>query len=268
MAQETPRDYPGYRLIWWDEFDRDGSPAPNNWAYEQGFVRNNELQWYQPENARVEKGFLVIEGRRETKPNPRYQAGSSDWKTSRENIEYTASSLITRGLGAWQYGRFEMRGRFETRPGLWPAFWTLGVDGEWPSNGEVDIMEFYRGKILANVAWGTDRRWVANWDAVSKPVADFKDPDWSKKFHVWRMDWDRDHIRLYVDDMLLNETDLKNAVNPDGTNPFHQPHYILLNLAIGGQNGGDPSQTPFPTRFEVDYVRVYQKDASATAGRR
>ena len=66
-------------------------------------------------------------------------------------------------------------------------------------------------------------------------------------------------IKLYIDDELLNETLLSETVNPDGKNPFKQPHYILLNLAIGGQNGGDPSNTKFPTRYEVDYVRVYQK---------
>ena len=73
------------------------------------------------------------------------------------------------------------------------------------------------------------------------------------------MDWDEKSIRLYLDDELLNETDLSTTVNPDGFQPFHQPHYVLLNLAIGGQNGGDPSNTKFPTRYEVDYVRVYQK---------
>jgi beta-glucanase (GH16 family) len=73
------------------------------------------------------------------------------------------------------------------------------------------------------------------------------------------MDWCEDFIRLYVDDRLLNETDLSKTVNPDGTNPFHQPHYMLLNVAIGGDNGGDPSATEFPSRFEVDWVRVWQR---------
>jgi Tol biopolymer transport system component len=48
-------------------------------------------------------------------------------------------------------------------------------------------------------------------------------------------------------------------VNEDGTgiNPFHQPHLLILNLAVGS-TGGDPSGTTFPARFEVDYVRVAQ----------
>jgi beta-glucanase (GH16 family) len=75
------------------------------------------------------------------------------------------------------------------------------------------------------------------------------------------MDWDDKAIKLYVDDVLLNTTELKDTFNKDteGRNPFHQPHYIILNLAIGGANGGDPSGTDFPSRFEVDYVRVYRK---------
>ena len=251
----------GLKLVWSDEFDKDGRPDPKNWTYERGFVRNQELQWYQPENARCENGMLIIEGRRERLQNPRYRADGRDWRQNREYAEYTSASLTTRRLHSWKFGRFEMRGRIDTRPGLWPAFWTLGIQGPWPSNGEIDIMEYYRGVLLANAAWATDKRWVAKWDDIKKPITEFNDPNWSEKFHIWRMDWDADSIKLYVDDMLLNEVDLSKTINEDeqAKNPFHQPHYIILNLAIGGKAGGDPSNTKFPARFEVDYVRIYQK---------
>lgn len=256
QAQTTP-----WTLVWADEFNTPGRPDSKNWIYETGFVRNNELQAYQPENARCENGLLIIEGRREIKPDPAYQPGSGNWKTARDSIRYTSASLQTRGLHQWQYGRFEMRGRIDTRSGLWPAFWTLGVAGEWPGNGEIDIMEYYRGMLLFNAAWGTEKRYTAKWNSVRKPITDFNDPAWPNKFHVWRMDWDEKFIKLYLDDQLLNTVNLAQTINQDSTgkNPFHQPHYILLNLAIGGDNGGDPSATPFPTRFEVDYVRVYQQ---------
>jgi len=122
-------------------------------------------------------------------------------------------------------------------------------------------MEYYRGLLLANVAWADRRPWTPVWDSVRKPIAEFPDPEWSRKFHVWRMDWDYDTIRLSVDDVVLNTTDLTNTVNRDaeGRNPFRQPHYLIVNLAIGGTHGGDPSSTTFPARFEVDYVRVYQR---------
>ena len=86
-ARLPAQSYPGYTLVWADEFDREGKPDPANWSYENGFVRNQELQWYQPDNARVEAGILVIEGRRERRPNPTHVSGASDWKRNREFAE-------------------------------------------------------------------------------------------------------------------------------------------------------------------------------------
>lgn len=248
-----------YRLVWADEFDADGAPNPANWSYEHGFVRNQELQWYQPDNAHVDHGLLVIEARRAHVVNPTYDASSSDWKRNRAAAEYTSASLTTRGLHSFTYGRFEMRGRIDTRAGLWPAFWTVGTTGPWPDNGEIDIMEYYRNMLLANVAWGGPERGRAIWADTRTPMSSFL-ADWSQQFHVWRMDWDEHAIKLYVDDRLLNDVDLSRTIDQDGSgrNPFTQPQEIKLNLAVGA-TGGDPSQTTFPAKFEVDYVRVYQK---------
>ena len=96
------------------------------------------------------------------------------------------------------------------------------------------MLEYYRGMLLANVGWGSGTRWVATWDSVRTPLADLG-PHWADDFHVWRMDWDPDRIRLFVDDRLLNETLLADTIDRSRhTDPFHQPHYILLNLAVGG----------------------------------
>jgi beta-glucanase (GH16 family) len=253
----TAQTSEAWKLVWFDEFDRDGRPDPAKWTYETGFVRNQELQWYQPENAWCGKGLLTIEGRRERKKNPAFQPGATDWKSSREFAEYTSASLTTKGLASWRYGRFEMRGRIDTQPGLWPAFWSLGVEGRWPANGEIDIMEYYRGMLLANLIWAGPERTKSF--TKRKPVASFADPQWAAKFHVWRMDWDESRVAISVDGEVLNESDLNQAANPDGKNGFRQAHSIILNLALGGTAGGDPSATPFPARFEVDYVRIYQK---------
>jgi beta-glucanase (GH16 family) len=262
-AQESPppaETSGGYRLVWADEFNREGAPDTADWRFEKGFVRNQEFQWYQTENAYCKNGSLIIEGRREIKPNPNYVMDSRDWRKSRQQIEYTASSINTKGKHAWKYGRFVMRGKIDISPGLWPAWWTLGVSGAWPANGEIDIMEYYRNKVLANIACiGPDRR--AEWYSKTKPADSLGGTAWSSQFHIWRMDWDSSAISLYMDGQLMNRVMLDKLVNKDGSgiNPFMQPHYMLLNLAIGGQNGGDPANTAFPNRFAIDYVRVYQK---------
>jgi beta-glucanase (GH16 family) len=193
-----------------------------------------------------------------------YNEGSHDWRTNRKTAHYTSASINTRGQKQWLYGRFEVRARIDTTLGSWPAIWTLGVTKPWPSNGEIDIMEFYRVNnmptILANAAWGTEKPYSARWHTERIPYAHFweNDPEWYQKFHIWRMDWTSEYIRLYLDGELLNTTMLSETVNPDGFNPFRQPHYLLLNLAIGG-NGGNPDLSKFPIRYEVDYVRVYQE---------
>src|SRR5579872_514916 len=251
---------PTYQLVWSDEFNHDGLPDSANWTYENGFVRNHELQWYQPENAKCQNGLLIIEARREHRPNPSYVAGSPDWRKNRPFIEYTSACLETRARHSWKTGRFEMRGRIDIDPGCWPAWWTLGISRPWPANGEIDIMEYYRRKLLANIACSAGNG-KALWFSNTRAIDSLGGAQWAARFHIWRMDWDQDSIRLFVDDILLNATPLSALVDKDGSGfqPFDQPHFMLLNLAIGGDNGGDPKQTTFPRRFEIDYVRVYQK---------
>lgn len=242
-----------YKLVFADEFDGNGRPDSTIWGYEQGFVRNHEAQWYQSDNAYLHHGMLVIEARKEK---------------SREGIPYTSASLNTKGKYSFLYGRLEVCARIPTAGGAWPAIWTLGNDMPWPSCGEIDLMEYYRingvSHILANACWGNDQPYKAVWNSKKIDFTHFieKDAAWTQHFHVWRMDWDETAIRLFLDDELLNEIPLcitKNGSIGQYTNPFTRPQYILLNLALGGDNGGTIDDAAFPMRYEIDYVRVYQK---------
>lgn len=267
----TVRSYPGYKLVFHDEFDRDGRPDAC-WSYEQGFVRNEELQWYQPGNATVSDGRLVIEGRRERVRNPHYRKHSADWRLNRRHASYTSSCLTTQDSFRFRYGRVEVRARIPATQGSWPAIWLLGNREPWPKNGEIDMMEYYikdgEPSILANACWSDGRPHSPTWNSAVVPFRFFetRDARWKDKYHVWRMDWDERLIRLYLDDELLNEIDLsqtRNAGESRVGNPFSNDipgfgDYLLLNLAIGG-NGGEPDPQAFPMRYEVDYVRVYQK---------
>lgn len=259
----------GYRLVWNDEFDKPGRPDPANWIYEHGFVRNQEWQWYQSDNATVtEDGVLQITARAEDRPCPWYEEGSKDWRHNRKRIECTSACVKTLGLHEFLYGRILVRARIPASRGSWPAIWMLGSKEQygWPSCGETDIMEFYEKggvrSILANACWGNDKGGSV-WNTKVIPFTHFTEKDslWATRFHVWRTDWDEDYIRIYLDDELLNEIDLSKTVNGKhghGDNPFHSPMHLLLNMAMGS-SGGKVDAESLPTRYEVDYVRVYQK---------
>jgi beta-glucanase (GH16 family) len=250
-----------YELVWSDEFNKDGIPDEKNWNYETGFVRNQEDQWYQKQNAFCKAGFLVIEARKENRVNPDFVSKAHhDWAKKRDSIKVTSSCLITRGKHSWQYGRFEMRAKIPVGNGMWPAFWTLGIEGNWPANGEIDIMEYYTGKIFANACWKSDDSKTV-WDSATKKLSDFKDKSWADQFHIWRMDWDSQWIKLYVDDQLLNEISVAESMKYKNQKikPFQQPHYLLVNLAVGGINGGEFTTDNLPAKYIIDYIRVYQK---------
>ncbi len=256
-ANMPPRD-PAYKLVWSDEFNQDGPPDSRKWTSETGFVRNEELQWYQAGNSSCHNGLLVIEARQEVIKNPNFQKGSANWKKNRVTAPFTSGSLITTGDNEWLFGRSEIRARFKALPGLWPAIWTTGR-GRWPHGGEIDVMEFYQDQILANFVWagkgGRD-----HWLSSKHPLENFGKDTWDEQFHLWVIEWNPEKIEIFLDGKLLNTLPMHTATNQDGPpiNPFLAPQRFRLNLAIGAA-GGDTSKTPFPQRFEVDYVRIYQK---------
>ncbi len=276
MAAETQAPaIPGYALVCHEEFDRDGPLDPNEWVFERGLVRNHEDQVYTDKNAYCQGGKLIIEARKEETVNSDYDPNGKEWWQQRQKSFYTSASVTTLGKHEFLYGRFEIRARIPTAPGSWPAIWTLGTRLEWPSGGEIDIMEYYPHQgvpcLNANVAWGADARWEPVWRVVRTPIAKLeeRDPQWRNAFHVWRMDWDHEAIRIYVDGQLLNEVLLKDTVDGafgKGANPYRDhPHYLLFSEALGGDNGGKVDEAALPMRLEVDYVRVYQKTGDPLA---
>ncbi len=259
LAQAQVAPAPQWELKWSDEFETEGLPDAAKWNYEEGLVRNEEPQFYtvgRKENARVERGNLVIEGRREEFPNPNYRAGSDNWKEKNPFAPYTSASLTTQGKASWQFGRIEVHAKLPQGKGMWPAIWTLGDDiGKvgWPKCGEIDIMEFVGkepDKIHGTTHFSVDDEHRSKGKAltVDKPF---------DAFHVYAVEWFPDRIDFFFDGNKFHSFALdESGVGAD--NGFRKPHYLLLNLAIGGAWGGEIDDTVLPQKYLIDYVRVYQ----------
>jgi beta-glucanase (GH16 family) len=256
-----------WKLAWSDEFDRPGLPDPEKWSSEEGFVRNSELQYYtraKADNARVVDGMLVLEARKEQLVNPAFDPNAKDgWKRTRKVAEYTSAGIMTRGKAAWTYGRIEVRAKLPTGKGMWPAIWMLGSDQNqgWPACGEIDIMEnvgFDPDVIHANIHTKkynhVMRTNKGDKVTIAKPYEDF---------HNYAIEWNPDRIDFFVDD-LKYFTYANEGSGPDAW-PFDKDQYLILNIAVGGDWGGQQGidDSKFPQRMYVDYVRVYQKTAKA-----
>lgn len=235
-----------WKLVWNDEFDKDGRPDQTKWTQEEGYLRNQEAQYYtkdRPENARIEKGHLIIEARKD------------NWNGKK----ITSASLTTSGKKSFRYGRLEARAKIPTGRGTWPAFWTLGDNIStvgWPKCGELDILEnvgFDPLRVHANVhveaynhTKGTGK---GNNMLVSAP--------W-EKFNVYAMEWYADRIEFFFNDIRYFV--FRREPGGESVWPFDKPQYAILNLAIGGGWGGAQGidESIFPLKYEIDYVRYYE----------
>jgi beta-glucanase (GH16 family) len=248
-------------LVWSDDFDYQGLPDPKKWDYEEGFVRNQEPQYYtraRQENARVENGMLIIEARKEKYKNPRYDSNASNQNGARvqkEFAEYSSASLVTWKKASWQYGRFEIRAKLPMSPGMWPAFWTLGTSRSevgWPACGEIDIMECWGHtprSVTSCVHFQKDGRHQSDFGKVESKES-------LEDFHVYAMEWYPDRMDFFFDGQKYHTVPL-SKLEDKGDNAFRKPHHILLNLAVEG-NGKKVDEQALPQRLVVDYVRVYQ----------
>ncbi len=257
-AQDTPKFT---KLVWADEFDTDGLPDPAKWVYQTGFVRNHEAQYYTEdrlENARVENGYLTIEGRKEKYLNADYRPGSTDWRFQQDSASYTSACIVTEGKASWTYGRIEVRAKLPRGLGVWPAIWTLGDTIStvgWPECGEIDIMEFV-GHDAARVHGNIHYQDPLEKKHTSK-AGNLGNVSPSDDFNTYAIEWDERHITFYYNDRQYHSVTLDRAGSGE-KNPFRKPHFILLNLALGGAWGGEIDDGIFPQVFLIDYIRVYQ----------
>lgn len=244
----TPSSYPGYTLVWKDEFDG-AALNLNDWNQETGNGSNgwgnNELEYYtnSTKNTFVSNGNLIIEARKEPI----------------SGFNYSSGRITTQNKKTFTFGRIDIRAKLPVGKGIWPALWMLGSNistAGWPACGEIDIMELigtYPGRTHGTMHWkpvnGTN---TSKGAAYNLPAGNF-----SQQFHVFSIIWTQDTIKWLVDDHVFLTT--TKADVGAASYPSNAPQFFIFNVAVGGNWPGPPDEgTTFPQRMFVDYVRVFQ----------
>ncbi|MCJ7756511.1 MAG: glycoside hydrolase family 16 protein [Gillisia sp.] len=235
-------------IVWQDEFD--GTTLDlTKWSYQIGDGcdqslcgwGNNELQSYQESNVVVSNGSLKITAKKERI----------------RGAQYTSGRINSKGKGDFTYGRFEASIKLPAGDGLWPAFWMLSTDeqyGSWPQSGEIDIMEYVAStpnKILGYIHYGD---LYPNNQSQGNSI-ELKNEVFYNTFHEFAIEWEPGEIRWFMDGILYSKKTPEN-ISPSNWS-FDKDFHFILNVAVGGNLGGDVVDNMLPATMEVDYVRVY-----------
>ena len=257
IRERDPRppvtEYPGYELVWHDEFEGPGI-NPTNWWHQSGDGSlyglpagwgNAELQTYT--NA-AENSCIVGDGEGNSVLLIQAIPGAS-------SNEYTSARLVTSGLQGFRYGRIEARIRLPYSQGAFPAFWMMGTNQpvvNWPGCGEVDIMEMIgndEDTVHGTVFYVDENHLVATTTGSETITSGL----FSDDYHTYGIDWTPTNITWHVDGVAYRATSYS-----DDMKEFQRGFYLLMNLAVGGEWPGYPdASSVFPMRMFVDYVRVY-----------
>ncbi|OPH46570.1 hypothetical protein BC351_13815 [Paenibacillus ferrarius] len=258
-SQESP-----WQLIWNDEFNGNTIDSSKWNVQDTGTVYNNELEYYSPNNASIEKdgneNVLVLEAKKE----------------SHSGRDYTSGKLTSQMKGDWTYGKFEVRAKLPIQQGMWPAIWMMPTDelkqyGPWPGSGEIDMMELtgpvasdpanadvYPRKVQGTIHYGNPHEQQYNHYLLPQGQT------FADDYHVFSVEWLPGKISWFVDGHKFHETsDWGSRGDGQAENytypaPFDRPFYMILNLAVGGDMPGNPKGDFKSDKMYVDYVRAYK----------
>jgi len=204
-------------------FDFNHSLDRNYWNIEErGENYNEELQYYHPNNIKVENGFLKIEARKE----------------NYNNHEYTSGLINTKGKFEFIYGKIIIRAKPAEGIGLLSAVWLLPANGYFYP--EIDFIEALGTK---NKTW-TGIHYL---DTELKKQKNFVSFPTNNDFSIYELHWEENQIKVYVDN------ELKYKINK---NVPAEEMYLIINLAVGGVWPGEPDIEALPANFLIDYIIV------------
>ena len=258
--------FAGWEVQWIDRFDGDGINW-NNWTAQTEANYNNEVQCYTDDessgvrNYEVSDGTLKIIARKHNQP--------TFCSTVGENKTWTSGRLNSKDKQEFLYGRIESRIRFHNlEGGTWPAFWMLenrideqpksGDDdfARWPNPGagEIDVWE-----------WSSNApdSYITNFFNTSGDCGtkiNYRYPNGGQDvldWHTYAIEWSEDVVDFFIDDVKFSSQDVS------GCHQYKEKMFVLLNLAMGGNLGGNIDPTLTLATFEIDYIAHCKESASS-----
>lgn len=250
LDHATGRPSAEWKLVWSDEFPGtklDGS----KWTLcERGTPEWQDTMSDDPRLLKVSNGVLHLRGivndGKRNDPSP-----------------YLTAGVTSNGKFAFRHGNVQIRARFKSAQGAWPALWMLGAEAGWPACGEIDLMEHlnFESKVYQTV----HSEYTIHIDKTNSPkkggTATIDRDGWN----IYGCVWDENQIVFTVNGQ---PTHTYPRVPEKGAEqwPFDQSFYFILSMQIGGSwvNGSGPTNPDdYPAGMEVDWVRVYQRKPHA-----
>jgi beta-glucanase (GH16 family) len=231
-----PMSYPGYELIWNDEF-QGTSPDLTKWTYETGTGVNGDFGTGQLDRATDRPVNVSVVA---NSPGADGALSITTLKETYMDRQYTSGRINTRGkFSAGPGSRIEARiwARDVKYKGQGFAFWMMPDEIPqaedhlmWPQGGEVDIMEYvgtipYHNLGTVHYAWSWENNTYQDWNHGLKgayysyaeaqmpavkpeyggwPASDLNPKAGSGGYHIYRIDWYSDRIEFSVDQQLYH----------------------------------------------------------------
>ena len=251
----------GYGLVWSDEFT-ESKVDTTVWSFDVGNGTNGwgnqEMEYYtNSTNFTIDSGYGKLWAKHE----------------SMGGFNYTSCRMNTKGKKEFKYGYFEVKIRTAKGNGLWNAFWTLGGNIDtipWPACGEVELYEQRTGAVQHGGDAGDNCfiqtcHYGATYGPGATAMYNAHQTNTTSclcnAFHTYSILWDSLGITYYFDGTQTWTSPDINQSNNKGS--FHQPHFFIANMAVGGNyqalDGGTVDNSIFPQQMAIDYIRVYQK---------
>ncbi|MCR8668746.1 glycoside hydrolase family 16 protein [Aestuariibaculum sp. M13] len=227
-----------FNLVWQDDFDGTTLDTTKWSRIPQGTVDWNNTMTTDDQVYDLSDGYLHLKGivNPDTQSDPR---------------AYLTGGVWTRNKYNFTYGKVEVRAKFDSAQGCWPAIWLLGSTNEyggWPDFGEIDLMEHlnFDGYIYSTIHANTKSNPSSKTSSVN-----------TSNFNVYGVEWYPERI-VFTINGVTTFTYYKAAGADWRQWPFDRDFHLILSQQLGGSWVGGVNSSHLPVDYVIDFVKYFE----------